>query len=117
MNLCIPYNVIEPIVSDLSSQSWFNAPKAGRTVETKQRIAGTLNRAALTVTGLLAETTITLHDLMHLSVGDMLTTERPASSPVVLCVENEKAFLGHIGQYKGQRALKVLRAVGPSDRV
>jgi flagellar motor switch protein FliM len=47
----------------------------------------------------------------------MLTTERPASSPVVLCVENEKAFLGHIGQYKGQRALKVLRAVGPSDRV
>jgi flagellar motor switch protein FliM len=117
MNLCIPYNVIEPIVSDLSSQSWFNTPKAGRDSGTKQKIAGTLNRAALTVTGLLAETTITLSDLMNLSVGDMLTTERPASSPVVLCVENEKGFLAHIGQFKGQRALKVLRAVNSSDRV
>ncbi len=117
MNLCIPYNVIEPIVSDLSSQSWFNVPKAGKAVETKQKIAGTLNRAALTVTGLLAETTITLSDLMNLSVGDFITTERSASSPVVLCVEEERAFLANIGQFKGQRALKVMRAVTSSDRV
>ncbi|HMN41133.1 MAG TPA: flagellar motor switch protein FliM [Phycisphaerales bacterium] len=117
MNLCIPYNVIEPIVSELSSQSWFTTPKAGRAEETKQKIAVTLNGAALTVTGLLAETTITLNDLMNLSVGDVLTTERSASSPVVLCVENEKGFLGHIGQFKGQRAVKVMRAVEASDRV
>ena len=117
MNLCIPYNVIEPIVSDLSSQSWFNAPKAGKTVEAKQKIAGTLNRAALTVTGLLAETTITLSDLMQLSVGDVITTERAASSPVVLCVEDERSFLAHIGQHKGQRALKVMRAVKQNERV
>ncbi len=117
MNLCIPYNVIEPIVAELSSQSWFTTPKAGRAEETKQKIAVTLNRAALTVTGLLAETTITLSDLMNLSVGDVLTTERSASSPVVLCVENEKGFLGNIGQFKGQRAVKVMRAVTASDRV
>ncbi len=117
MNLCIPYNVIEPIVADLSSQSWFNAPKAGKTVEAKAKIAGTLNRAALTVTGLLAETTITLSDLMQLSVGDVITTERAASSPVVLCVEDERSFLANIGQHKGQRALKVMRAVRAGERV
>jgi flagellar motor switch protein FliM len=117
MNLCIPYNVIEPIVSDLSSQSWFNVPRAGKATETKQKIAGTLNRAALTVTGLLAETTITLNDLMNLSVGDVVTTERSATSPVVLCVEQERAFLANIGQFKGQRALKVMRAVELTDRV
>ncbi len=117
MNLCIPYNVIEPIVADLSSQSWFNVPKSGRGVEMKARIAGTLGRAPLTVTGLLAETTITLHDLMTLSVGDIVATERPATSPVVLCVENEKAFLANIGKFKEQRALKVMRAVEASDRV
>ncbi|HVX89384.1 MAG TPA: flagellar motor switch protein FliM, partial [Gemmatimonadales bacterium] len=96
MNLCIPYNVIEPIVADLSSQSWFNNPKAGMTAPMKQRIAGTLSRAALTVTGLLAETTITLSDLMNLSIGDVITTERAATSPVVLCVEEERAFLANI---------------------
>jgi flagellar motor switch protein FliM len=117
MNLCIPYNVIEPIVADLSSQSWFNFPKAGKVVETKAQIADALSRAALTVTGILAETTITLNDLMQLSVGDVITTERAASSPVVLRVEEEQAFLANIGQFKGQRALKIMRAVQTSDRV
>lgn len=54
--------------------------------------------------GLLAETTITLSDLMQLSVGDVITTEQPATSPVVLCVEEERSFLANIGQFKGQRA-------------
>jgi flagellar motor switch protein FliM len=117
MNLCIPYNVIEPIVEELSAQSWFNTPRAGKGTEMKLRIAGTLGRAPLVVTGLLAETTITLSDLMNLAPGDLITTERPSSSPVVLCVEGEKSFLAHIGQFKGQRALKVLRPVQRTDRV
>lgn len=118
MNLCIPYNVIEPIVEDLSAQNWFNVPKAGRDGQVmKQRIAGTLSRAPLTVTGLLAETTITLNDLMNLQAGDLIVTERPASSNVVLCVEREKSFLANIGQFKGQRALKVVRSVQEADRV
>ena len=51
------------------------------------------------------------------SVGDLVVTERSASSNVVLCVENEKRFLANIGQFKGNRALKVLRAVQEGDRV
>lgn len=117
MNLCIPYTVIEPIIEELSAQSWFNPTKAGRSTEMRQRIAGTLSRAPLTVTGLLAETTITLRDLMNLQVGDLVVTERPATSNVVLCVEGEKSFLVNIGQFKGTRALKVVRAVQPGDRV
>jgi flagellar motor switch protein FliM len=117
MNLCIPYNVIEPIMDSLSSQSWFNASKASKSPQYVSKIEHTLSRAPVTVTGLLAETTITLDDLMNLQVGDLIVTERPASSPVVLCVEGEKCFLSNIGQFKGQRALKVTRAVTPSDRV
>lgn len=117
MNLCIPYNVIEPIVEELSSQSWFNAARAHRAAGMNQKIAGALNRAPLLVTGLLAETTITLNDLMNLSVGDLIVTDRSAASAVVLCVENEKSFLANIGQFRGQRALKVQRPVASSDRV
>ena len=117
MNLCIPYNVIEPIMDELSAQNWFNISKSGKSPDTEQRIATNLTRATLSVTGLLAETTITLRDLMTLSPGDLIVTERPASSPIVLCVESEKSFLAHIGQYKGSRALRITRAVGPGDRV
>ncbi len=117
MNLCFPFNVIEPMMDDLSSQNWFNAPKAAKVNDFQSRITGHLGRATLTVTGLLAETTITIKDLMNLSIGDLIVTERPASSNVVLCVENEKSFLANIGQYKGNRALRVSRPVQGGDRV
>jgi flagellar motor switch protein FliM len=117
MNLCIPYNVIEPVVEDLSSQNWFAASKNQRSDESAAQIAGTLTRASLEVTGVLAETTISLADLMAMTPGDILTTEKLAASPIVLAIEGEKKYLVNVGQYRGNRALRVLRAISPDDRV
>lgn len=117
MNLCIPYNVIEPIMDDLASQSWFNSAKTNRSPDLVKQIERTLNRATVTVTGLLAETTITMRDLLSMAKGDLIVTERSATQPVVLQVEDEKRFLANIGQFKGARAIKVLRAIGEHDRV
>jgi len=117
MNLCIPYNVIEPVMEELSAQSWFALARHQRSVETEQQIGTSLGGAALTITGLLAETTITLRELATLSPGDLITTGKPARSEVMLCVENEKKFLARIGQHKGARAVKVVRPVTPGDRV
>ena len=117
MNLCIPYNVIEPVMEELSAQSWFNVPKSEKSKQLQDRIASSLAGAALTVTGVMAETTITLRELMSLAVGDVIVTEKPAAEPVVLSVEGRRTHLAHIGQHRGQRALRVLRAVSPGDRV
>lgn len=117
MNLCIPYNVIEPVVEDLSSQNWFAASQNQKSDTAAAQIAGTLTRAPLEVTGVLAETTITLADLMSMSPGDVITTEKTATTPIVLWVEGEKKFLATVGQYRGNRALRVVRAVGNDDRV
>jgi len=117
MNLCIPYNVIEPVIEDLSAQSWFAASKNQKSKEIEDRICDGLSRAGMMVTGMLATTTITLRDLMEMTTGDLIVTEKPAGQPVVLCVEGEKKFLAQIGQYKGKRALKIVRAIRPGDRV
>jgi flagellar motor switch protein FliM len=117
MNLCIPYNVIEPVMEDLAAQSWFNTSRRDRSPEMERRISGNLSGAVLTIGGLLAETTITLHDLMQIAVGDLIVTERAASSHVVVTVEDEKRFLANIGQHRGQRALKVVRPIQAADRV
>jgi flagellar motor switch protein FliM len=117
MNLCIPYNVIEPVIEDLSAQSWFNASKNQHSKQLEKQIGQGLNRAGLMVTGMLATTTITLRDLMEMAPGDLVVTDKPASQCVVLCVEGERKFLAHIGQFKGKRALRIVRALKPTDRV
>ncbi|MEX2219120.1 MAG: flagellar motor switch protein FliM [Phycisphaerales bacterium] len=117
MNLCIPYNVIEPVIEELSAQSWFSAAKSQRTKPLEEQITRGLGRAPLVVTGMLATTTITLRDLMEMQPGDLIVSEKPANQPVVLCVEGERKFLAHIGQFKGKRALRIVRAAVPGDRV
>jgi flagellar motor switch protein FliM len=117
MNLCIPYNVIEPFMEHLSSQNWFSAAKNQRSKQVEQQISKNLSRAPMVATGLLAETTITVKELINLTPGDVIVTEKPARQPVILCVEHEKKYLAQIGQYRGNRALKILRPIKPEDRV
>ncbi len=115
MNLCIPYTVIEPVIEDLAAQSWFNQSRADKAGDAQAHIEASLARATLTVTGLLADTTITMADLLSLAPGDVITTEKAASSPVTICVEGERSFLSHIGQFKGSRALRVIGPVPNKD--
>lgn len=117
MNLCIPYNVIEPVMEELAAQSWFSASRSGKGDGVREEVAGSLARAPVSVSALLAETTITMADLRSLAVGDLLMTEKSLAEPVVICIEGEKKFLASIGQIKGQRGLRVIRGITPSDRV
>lgn len=116
MSLCIPYNVIEPIMGELAAQNWFNVSKTGRSVELSGEITRNLNSAVVTVSGLLAETTITLGDLMQLSVGDLIVTEKAATEPVTVCIEEERSYTASIGQFKGTRSLKIIRSIPKSER-
>lgn len=117
MNLCIPYNVIEPVMEELSAQSWFSASKNQRSREIEAQIGAELATAGLAVTGVLAETGITLRDLIEMAPGDLVVTDKPATGYVVVCVEGQKKFLAQIGQFKGQRSLRIVRAITPTDRV
>jgi flagellar motor switch protein FliM len=116
MSLCIPFNVIEPLIDDLSAQSWFLAGRIRQGRRWEQQIADQLGDAVLDMAGVLAQTNITLNDLKGLEVGDVIVTEKPASAPVVLTAKGVPKFLAHIGQFKGNRALKILRAIRPGDR-
>ena len=113
MNLCIPYNVIEPVVEELSGQSWFCATKNHDTALTKARITKELSRATIGVSGLLAETTITMRDLATMAEGDIITTEIPSSTPAILCVAGEAKFEVEVGQHRNRIALRVLGPYTP----
>ena len=112
MNLCIPYNVIEPVVEELSSQSWFSASTNQKSRDAGVRMRKGLAGATMQLTGLLAKTTITMRDLATLAVGDIISTEVSASEPIWMCVEGEPKFRAEVGQRRGNIALKLTGPVG-----
>lgn len=117
MSLCIPYNVIEPVVEKLSNQSWAAYKRNRRDDHLRNRLAGQLDAARLTTAAILADTTIKISELANLQPGDVILTDKPASAPLTLLVEGRRKYIGYLGQFKGNRAFKITRPFSPKDRV
>jgi flagellar motor switch protein FliM len=117
MSLCIPFNVIEPVMGKLSQQNWFTyARKAGNDSYAKA-VQKSLSGAPLLVKVLLGHTTIKVEELIHLAPGDILQLEKPASGEMIVQIEGKNKFAGFIGQYKGKRAVRVKRTLEAGERV
>ncbi|MHC4415403.1 MAG: flagellar motor switch protein FliM [Planctomycetota bacterium] len=117
MSLCIPFTVIEPLMEDIAAQSWSQAGRHRGDDQWSKLVANRLADAPVEVTALLAESTITVSDLRHLEVGDVIMTEKAANSPVTIYVESVPKFLADIGRHRGNRAVTIRRPIRPSDRV
>ena len=117
MSLCIPYKTIEPVIEKLSSQSWGTYRKSRKDTSSRLKVAENLDPARLTISAVLADTTIKLDELMSLQPGDVLITEKPASAPLTMMIEGKRKYIGRVGQYRGNRAFKVDRVHSIKDRV
>jgi flagellar motor switch protein FliM len=117
MNLCIPYNVIEPVMDELSSQSWFAVSRSIDDNTSEDRISKNLDQTGVEFTAVLAETTITLDDLSQMKVGDLIVTTQNAENPALIQIGNEPKFVAQVGQHHGNRAIKIEHAVAKGDRI
>jgi flagellar motor switch protein FliM len=119
MNFCIPYPVIEPVMSTFSTvQSWYSqSTKAQEIDEARDYLQSSISAAVLEVIAYVAETEISVKDLLQLSPGQMLVTEKPAGTPLMLTVGGKPKFLGRAGTYRGKKAFEIARQAKPEDRV
>ena len=115
MSLCIPFNVIEPLIEALSAQNWFVSGRMRAGQQWRGRLSRRLSDAKLEVSAILAETTITLSELRGLEVGDLIVTEKPATDPAVIMTGGQPKFIADLGQHKGRRAMKIRRRLRPED--
>ena len=117
MSLCIPFTVIEPLMDEISAQSWFQAGRHRSDKQWSRLVADRIAEAQVEVTAILAETTMTVSDLHNLEVGDVIMTGKSADSPVTLYIESVPKFFADIGHHKKHRALRVRRRITAVDRV
>ena len=109
MSLCIPYNVIEPIMGVLAAQNWFSYQRKAGQQDHLRKLTSSLNTAPVEMRACLAQTTISINDLLNLRPGDIITTEKDQAADVLIQVEGKNKFLGKLGQLKGSRAIQITR--------
>ena len=111
MNLCIPYNTIEPLAGKLSSNTWtaYTTKQADRR-EVLNLKAGTA-AAKIGIVVEMARTSFTAGELLNLEVGDVILTEKDHRSPIKIFVEGKEKFEAYPGMLKGHKAVRIGRLI------
>ncbi|HUG92951.1 MAG TPA: flagellar motor switch protein FliM [Planctomycetaceae bacterium] len=115
LNLCIPFNTIEPLAEKLSSDAWASYTKRVSDPRQRQHLESGLARAGVQVVAELARTTLTAGDLMNLSIGDCIVTEKDARHGLEIYVESRPLFSAFPGLYKNHKAIRIGKALRPPN--
>jgi len=115
MSLCIPFNVIEPVMGKLATQSWLAYSRRAASTEQLHKLKYNVVGATVELRAFLAETTITLKELMGLQPGDLILTDKPANAEVKIQVEGRTKFAGRLGRYKRNKAIRITRVTRPDE--
>ncbi|MCP4710222.1 MAG: flagellar motor switch protein FliM [Planctomycetes bacterium] len=117
MSLCIPFNVIEPVMHRLTSQDWFSYRKKETQDDKRDRLRENLDDAKLNTRTYLGQTTIKVSDLLNLQVNDVLKISKEAKHELIMQIEGISKFAGRIGQFRGQKAFKITRPAKPGEKI
>lgn len=117
MSLCVPYNVIEPVMAKLASQGWLAYQRRAAVEDKSERISNLLSKAPLDLAVYVAETCITVHELIALQPGDIIQTAKPAEAELIMQVEGKNKFAGRLGRHKDRYAFKITRRAHEDERL
>ena len=117
MSLCIPFNVIEPVMGKLAAQGWAAYQRRASVEDRAADITKTLTGAGIELQAYLAETTMTVRDLLTLQPGDIIQTAKPATEPVMVQAEGKNKFLARLGRHKDNRAVKIAGPAPDDDKL
>lgn len=115
MNLCIPFNVIEPVVDKLSTNTWFSYAKKG--ADKSKDVQGGLSSAPISLVVHLGETSITAEQLMDLRVGDLLPIEKSIKSGLLVTMGGKPKFRGTPFTMKNRKVLRIDRRAEKNARI
>ncbi|QGG48179.1 flagellar motor switch protein FliM [Heliorestis convoluta] len=97
INICLPYILLEPIISKLSAHFWFSSSAKGRTQEQLDALRARLQKAEVPLTVLLGQTTLNVSELLDLQKGDVIQLDNQVSEELVIMVGQRKKYLGRPG--------------------
>ncbi len=109
MSLCIPFNVIEPVMDKLLSQGWLAYQRRTADVDKSDDVARAIGATRVDVTAYLAETVMTMGEFLGLQPGDIIQTTKALDAEIILQVEGQNKYAGRIGRHKDHLAVKITR--------
>lgn len=108
INLCIPFIVLESVISRLSVRQQFLRQTGGPMEEETKWIKHWLGFSPVNLEVILGDTEIMVRDFLQLQLGDILTLSRKFDQDLDVFVEKELKFGAQVGKVKKNLAIQVV---------
>jgi flagellar motor switch protein FliM len=115
-NLCFPYFVLEPLIQNLTSQSWTLSQKK-RTRDESSNIQSRMKLTTLPINVRLDITNIKLREFLNIQRGDILHLEMKLGKELPIFINDHVKFFGQPGVVGKKRAVKIMRKVTPEEEM
>jgi flagellar motor switch protein FliM len=117
MNLCIPYNTIEPLAGKLSANTWSSYTQKQPDRRQILNLETGVANAGVEMIVCLAATKLTAEELVGLAVGDVIVTEHDHHLPLEVSVEGRPKYHGFAGLAKGHKAVRIGKPIVTPEEV
>lgn len=108
INLCLPFIVLEPMMSRLSVRQQFLRQSSGPRDEDMKWLRHWLGYSNVNIDVVLGDVDVTINDFLNLNTGDVLVLNRRLDQDLSLFVEGEMKFGVQAGRMNRKLAVQVV---------
>ena len=111
MNICLPFAILEPILDRLNAQFWFARTTKASTEQSQAAIQYRVKLAEVQVAAELGKSTITVGELLNLTVGDVVQLDKGVKGLLEVKVGNQVKFKGTPGVFENHMAVQIAQII------
>jgi flagellar motor switch protein FliM len=115
MSMCIPYVVLEPIISDLSAQKWFTVGKKESTSETIENLTKVMKETVVPFVVEVGSSLISVKELLKLKKDDVIRLNTSPQNEVDVLIEGLVKLKGRPGVSSKKKAIQITRIFSKED--
>jgi flagellar motor switch protein FliM len=110
ISMCIPYQVLQPILENLTSQVWFGGAAPAVAEDSRFQMGDRIGQVSLPLTVELGSTEMTVRSLLDLHAGQVIRLNTNATGELPVLVDDHVKFMGQPGLSGKNLAVQIVRA-------
>lgn len=111
INVCLPYDVLEPVIDKLNTKYWYSTVKVADNNSQREVIEIALAKARIPVKAVLGKSTISVNDFVNIQKGDIIKLDTKVSDELKIYVGNIEKFLALPGASSDSYAVKISQII------
>ncbi|MEB3203497.1 MAG: flagellar motor switch protein FliM [Candidatus Sericytochromatia bacterium] len=111
VSICLPYMVLEKVMTNLGSQYMFSTQKLAQTDEFRLRLNERVVQTQVPLTAVLGSTVLSVQDVLQLQRGDVVALEQGHDRDIEVRVGDRTKFMARPGTCRSHMAVHITEVV------